>query len=260
MKKLYLDHNIISYLRKNEFQELNKKIDFLKQDNQIIYSPAHIEEIAVSKLRDHMNDKVIDEELEYLSKLSNNQTLVPTTREKLKLLNESPTICFKRVIEDYSLNDRAEQIEKNVIADANNNGLGEPREMNNINPKDIFLNKEYKQYIVQYLVYIGVIGEDDYNKVLNWKFENFKKKFYILESYINLAANLLEKIGYFREKEEKSRSRMHDVSHIIYSSHCNIFITSDKKLYMKTKAIFSLLEIKTKVILFKLKDSSWQEN
>jgi hypothetical protein len=261
MKKLYLDHNIISYLRKNEFQELNKKIDLLKRNNKIIYSPAHIEEIAVSKLRHNMDDKVINEELEFLSKLSNNCELIPTTRERLELLNELPTICFERVIKDYNIiNDYAERIEHNVIVDANNNGLGEPKEMNNIKPKDIFLNIEYKQEIVQSLIDEKIIEKNDYNEVLNWKFKDFRNKYYILEAYINLSANLLEKIGYFREKEKKSRSRMHDVSHIIYSSHCNIFITSDKNLYMKTKAIFSLLGIKTKVILFKLKDSTWEEN
>lgn len=261
MRKLYLDHNIISYLRKHEYPKLNEKIHLLKQNNQIIYSPAHIEEIAVSKMRENSDDETINKELNFLSEISNNNELLPTTREKLELVKEQPVVCFERVVSDYyRLNDDAEEIEHNVIIDANKNGLEEPREMNNIKPEDIFQNINYKQKIVQSLIDEKIIQKNDYSEVLNWKFKDFRNRFYILEAYINLAANVLEWIGYYREKEAKSRSRMHDVSHIIYSSHCNTFITADKNLYMKTKAVFSLLEIKTKVILFKPKDSTWQEN
>jgi PIN domain nuclease of toxin-antitoxin system len=260
VEKLYLDHNIISYLRKNEFKELNKKVDFLKQNNQIIYSPAHIEEIAVSKMREKIDDKTINKELTFLSEISNNNELLPITREKLELVKELPSLCFERVIKDYILNDDAEKIDKDIIINANSNGLGEPKEMNNIKPEEILNRFQYKELIVLSLVNNNIIDNDKSIEALRWNFNNIKDKFYILESYINSAANVLEWIGYYREKEKKSRSRMHDVSHIIYSSYCDIFITSDKNLYMKTKAIFSLLEIKMKVILFKLKDSSWQEN
>ncbi|MGN6899528.1 hypothetical protein ACTHT7_05795, partial [Neisseria sp. P0017.S010] len=72
--------------------------------------------------------------------------------------------------------------------------------------------------------------------------------FYIVEAYINLAANLLEKLGYYRESENKYRSRLHDVSHMIYGAYCDVFVSADKKMINKLKAIYSALNIPTEVL------------
>ena len=65
---------------------------------------------------------------------------------------------------------------------------------------------------------------------------------------MNLAANCLERIGFKREKEENYRARLHDVSHIVYAAHTNIFVTDDKKLNLKTKAIYSSIDVPSKVM------------
>lgn len=119
--------------------------------------------------------------------------------------------------------------------------------MNNIKPEEVLMPFIYRELILMGLLNNGLIEKKDFEQALRWTFDDIKDRFYIYEAYVNVAANLIEQIGFFREKVKKSRSRLHDVSHIIYAGYCDIFLTNDKKLFMKTKAIFSLLNIHTKV-------------
>lgn len=75
-----------------------------------------------------------------------------------------------------------------------------------------------------------------------------KGRFSVFEAYVNFYANILEKLGYYREKEDKYRARLHDVSHIIYGAYCDVFVSADKKLVKKAKAIYSLLGVPVEVI------------
>jgi hypothetical protein len=132
--------------------------------------------------------------------------------------------------------------------DANTNPIGSPREMNNIEPQKILNKPHYKLLIAEWLLFSSEISTEDFGQSMDWKFSDIKNRFSVFESYVNLAANLLEKIGYHREKKENSRSRLHDVSHIIYGAYCDVFVSADKKMIKKTKAIYSMLEIPTKVL------------
>lgn len=58
-------------------------------------------------------------------------------------------------------------------------------------------------------------------------------------------------MGYHREAKDKSRSRLHDVSHIIYAAYCDTFVTADRRLAKKAQAIYSVLGVSTLVVLAK---------
>lgn len=249
-KKLYLDFNVLIYLKDSEDINLINSIQNLKEkDYLIVFSPAHIEEVAVSEKRYNQPREKTDKDLDFISNFTKNNSLRPVTRNNCILFNESPHECYQRVIKDYSKNDLAELIEKNVLEDAHTNPISEPREMNNKKPEDLLQDIKTKKYILQKLVNNQIIEKKHIKKALQWKFKDIKSKFYIFEAYVDMSARYLEKLGFFREKTKKYRSRLHDVSHIIYSAYCDVFVTNDKKLYNKTKAIYSSLNIDTKIYM-----------
>ncbi len=246
MKKLYLDFNIINYLKDNSLDKVQEVISNFDAYT-IVFSPAHIEEIAVSEKRDNQPKEIINQELDFLYQLAKTNALRPVSREECVMYNETPFDCYNRVIKYCNRNDLAEEIEKSVIEKAHNFPISEPKHMNNLKPEEVLMPFIYRELILMGLLDNRLIEKKDFEQALRWTFDDIKDRFYIYEAYVNAAANLIEQIGFFREKVKKSRSRLHDVSHIIYAGYCDIFITNDKKLFMKTKAIFSLLSIHTKV-------------
>lgn len=227
---------------------LNKKYECIAADNMFVFSSAHLEDIAASEMRDRTEKRIVVEEIEFLSKIAKRNSLRPITRNNVVMYDESPQDCYARVIEQYADNDLAEEIDASIILDANVNPAGNPREMNNIEPQEILNQFIYRVLIAKSLSSQSIIGNDECIASLQWKFSDIENRFSVFEAYVNLAANLLEKIGYYREKEDRSRSRLHDVSHIIYGAYSDIFVSADKKMIKKAKAIYSMLDVPTKVI------------
>lgn len=85
----------------------------------------------------------------------------------------------------------------------------------------------------------------------------YLNSFFLTEYLYELLFNFLYFISYFKEKENyknfsKSstyRGKIFDVTHSIFASHCNIFITSDNRLYKKVNAIYKFLGVNTEVVL-----------
>ncbi|WP_206426990.1 hypothetical protein [Burkholderia gladioli] len=249
MEKLYLDFNVISYLRSGQHQALTTAFNQATKAHLVVFSPAHLEDIAAAAIRDKTPQSITNAEIEFLAEIAGRNALRPITRNQVVLYDESPQDCYSRVVDHYHNNDWAEQIEAEVIDDAHERPAGSPRESNNISPEDILSPIIYRELIVRGLANKGLIGRDEQDAALLWKFTDLKDRFSVLETYINLAANLLEKIGYYREARDRSRARLHDVSHIIYAAYCDTFVTADKKLAKKAQAIYSLLGIGTRVLL-----------
>lgn len=248
MKRLYLDFNVISYLRSGLQPTLTAAFNQAAKDQLVVFSPAHLEDIAASAMRDMTPPSITKAEIEFLAEIAGRNALRPIDRYLVVLYNESPQDCYARVVDQYDGNSLAEQIEAAVIADAHDQPAGSPKEMNNISPADILGNFVHRELIVSHLADEGVIDRDEQCEALSWQFDDLKNRFSVFEAYVNLAANLLEKIGYYREAKDRSRARLHDVSHIIYAAYCDTFVTADRKLAKKAQAIYSLLGICTQVL------------
>ena len=248
--KVYLDHNLIVYLRKDLSQELTEKIDKLKRNGcEFIFSPAHLEEVAVSFKRSGVSKEVVDSDIKFLTSLCHNNSLRPVTRDEVRYGTEYPKECYQRVISTYELNDIAETIDERVINDANKNPAGSPKEMNNLEPTKIFNHIHYIELTLLSLMNEGLITQSEATANLTkWPNLNLKDRFCVLAHSVNFAANMLEKMGYFREETKKARSRLHDVTHMVYGRYADIFVTNDTKLLKKTQAIYSLLGIPTLVL------------
>ncbi|CUB01615.1 hypothetical protein [Comamonas thiooxydans] len=248
MKKLYLDFNVISYLRSGQQPTLTSAFNEATKEQLVVFSPAHLEDIAASAIRDKTPPSITNAELEFLGKIAGRNALRPITRDRVELHDESPLDCYARVVDQYDVNDWAERVEADVIADAHDRPFGMPAEVNNISPADILSNIVHRELIARGLWSQRLITRDEQIKVLSWQFDDLKSRFSVFEAYVNLAANLLEKLGYYREARDRSRARLHDVTHIIYAAYCDTLVTADKKLIKKAQAIYSLLGISTQVL------------
>jgi len=248
-KVLYLDHNIISYLRKKEDVELNYRMKSAYESGWVVaFSPAHLEEIAVSEKQYDRSSDEVNEEISFLSTIAGRNSLSQLAEKSCEFYDESPDICYQRVVDKYDVNDVAEKINKGVIHDAHDNPWGCPKELNNLNPEDVLNNFIYKEEVIKMLMHHGMVSRDEVDEAFRWSFSDLKDKFYVFSAYVEVAARIVEKKGYFRERRENYRSNLHDVSHIIYAAYCTVFVSSDKKLLKKARAIYSMLNIPTKVM------------
>ena len=76
--------------------------------------------------------------------------------------------------------------------------------------------------------------------------ENFQQ----LEMSIEFLHKTLCDVGYNSDKGiRKNTSGIHDTSHSIYGTYCEVFVTNDKKFSKRLQAIYEFLGLKVKVML-----------
>lgn len=257
MKLLYLDYNLYVYLM-DKNPQLISHINNLKQDAyQLIYSPAHIEEVAVPMMRDKRPIEEAFEKLEFISSLTDNHELLPYKRDDTQIIKkmgtflcrESPKKCYLRVVSNYKNNDIAENLEQEFLEKVTDQNLynNEPSIFNNTKH-----NQVLKKYYEEIMIGFNKVLWDYYkkrhpfsNKTLS--FADIKHDFQKVECMINLLFNWVEALRFFPEPVKKYRSRMHDVSHAIYASYSSEILTSDRKFANKLKVVYDFLSIKTKI-------------
>lgn len=261
MRKIYFDYQLIALLMNKNDLKLESKISKLDDGASIfVYSPAHIEEIAVSRMRNNYPEQKIQEKLDFLSCFTNDFELLPFKRRDVAILEslgvflckEHPRECYKRVIDLYERNDVAEKIDEGVLEMATILNIfgNDPNEFNNTQPNLVLKNDKYVDIIYQSFArnmadnyHIGV----DIDAIRSARFEDIKSDFQVFEALMNVIFNFLEVIRYNPEKVVKHRSRLHDVSHAIYAAYCDFFVSEDRKLREKTKVAYDFLEVKTQV-------------
>lgn len=269
MEKIYLDYNILVYLMNEKdplLEELIQSIDRTKF--QFIYSPAHIEEIAVSTKRNNYPIEKTKEKLSFLSKLTENTEILPFKRTDVRIIEdlgaylceEHPERCYARVSEDYKNNDLAEKMEEDFLNEVTENNIhgNDPNIMNNINPETILSEPKY-DIKTKEKIFISLLRLEKYDKcqvlelmggssnLQELTFLSIKKDYRAIETAMEIVFDKLEEIRYRPEKKKNSRSRLHDVSHAIYAAYCDYFITEDSKLFDKTRAAYAYLKQRTTV-------------
>lgn len=119
--------------------------------------------------------------------------------------------------------------------------------MSNELPNQIF----YHSKVQSYLDYINIHAID----FLIYRLPMENAYFYLsshrkTERLISTLFNVLESIGYRGEKMKKTVSRLHDVSHAIYASKADIFVTADARFAAKCEAVYDYAGVPTKVISY----------
>ena len=268
MKYIYFDHNVIIDLKnkRNPFiAEAVEKLD--KKRYQILISPAHIEEVAALKMHHGNSDDTANLFLDFLAKLTNSKCLLPFKRSDTPqvkkygvfLSEENPIVTYARVIKSYDKNIIAENHQKEKIANGEifekENNISS-KETNNINIQNEI--SKFKPNLHQIIInnYMGlkysglmdsyispdIPGCDQINFAFLGKF------FPLHEMTMEKIFEFLEVRRYFPDKSTQFLSGLHDTTHAIYASYCDVFVTNDKKLRNKTTAAYTWLGINTLIL------------
>ena len=268
MKNLYLDHNLIIDIQKKRKPSIVEAIEDIDRSRyQILFSPAHIEEIAALQKHFCEGKQKVDEVLNLLKNLTNAKALLPYKRRgthQVKLIgvyisDEHPEITYKRVVDGYERNSISEnhQREKYFSGEQYEKKTGvSSRETNNLEIKNKI--NDFKLTLHQIIVdnYHELVSKNKFYEYLpshvpenhEINFESLGAFFPLHEMTIEKIFEYLERIRYFPEKSTSFLSGLHDTTHAIYAAYCDVFVTNDKKLRNKTEATYKWLGINTLIL------------
>ncbi|EFI9568875.1 hypothetical protein LZ617_25125 [Escherichia coli] len=267
MKTLYFDHNIIIDIhnkRKPVVVDRIKELD--RNEFQILFSPAHIEEIAALKMRYNQDDSRVSSYLNLLTELTFSKCLLPYKRTGVNqvkkigvyISDEDPITTYRRVIKNYDRNCIVEEHQKDKIARGilfeKEAGVS-ARETNQINIQrefDLFRPRLYQIVMKNYISLRPSLGE--YLPEIPPS-EDEIKKFSLMGEYFPLHEMIVEKLfeflevrRFFPDKPKQFFSGVHDTTHVIYAAYCDVFVTHDKKLLNKARETYKWLGVNTLVL------------
>lgn len=268
MKKLYFDHNVIIDLQNKRRQNLVDLISNIdRSEYQILFSPAHIEEIAALVMHHGENQETANHKLDFLAKITQSTALLPfkisgasqVEENGIYISAEDPKITYKRVMRVYGVNKIAEEHQKEKIANGERleKEFGtSPKEANNKDIKkeiDIFKPRLH-QIIINNYENPSVANlpteslPPSVPKCHDINFEYLRKFFPLHEMAVEKIFEFLEARRYFPDKSTQFLSGLHDTTHAIYAAYCDVFVTNDTKLNKKAAAAFSWLGVNTLVL------------
>lgn len=276
MRYLYLDQNV--YIEALENMVLRERIKSLpSKDIQCVYSPAHIEEIYKveandkSQYRDKMKGLMA-----IISEATNNMEILPTASE-LIIKKEHPSRCYSRV-KGIDTRERVEQDSKikfevdtanykrSLNADKHNSSISniEPEKIwefpsvkaviDDFNEKrEVIINNYNNSLEVQLLALINIDKRlPDSFRLQQGNFAMLKSSHKQLEYTIEILFRILNFSGYYAEKSEKTTiSGTHDISHSIYGTKADCFLSTDRRFAKKCQAVYHFLGVNIPIVYCK---------
>ncbi|ARW49448.1 hypothetical protein [Acetobacter pasteurianus] len=233
--KIYFDRQI--YIYYDEREELKDKIcNDQREGHVFLYSPAHIEEIALDAASG--NEHRLENELNKIIKITNQFSFVSQDHIKCRIILDKVHSCLSRVRDNNGLSEteRAKSMQKQMSMHLV--GLVDKKIKRILSHKkydEIFSFKDIKKE-----------AEDNLNKYKKYE-SNFSER----RNLIAMLFMILEKYGWKQSSDpKKAGNNMHDVTHAIYASYGDIFVTNDQRLKDLSKAVFMFMGLKTEVIYY----------
>lgn len=264
MKSLYFDNNIIIDIKNLKNESLIQKVNELdKQEYQVVFSPAHIEEIAATVMHHGQSQEVAEDKLDFLACLTDSIALLPFHMESLELIandgifiyREHPRETYKRVIAHYDRNAIAEAHQAEKLANGKKFEIAHgvtAKEVNNLDIiKEIdFLKPTLHQIIINHYNDLRLSDLRGYIPTAcptcsDLHFSYAKNYFPIHQAMIEKLLEFLEVRRFFPDNQNQFLSSLHDTTHAIYAAYCDVFVTNDRKLRKKMSAAYQWLGVKT---------------
>ncbi len=266
MKKLYFDHNVIIDIQNSRKKSLQDVVNTLNENKyQIVFSPAHIEEIAAIIMHHNQQPEIVNDKLNFLAALTNSVALLPYHRNNLELIEhdgifvyrEHPKDVYDRVIDNYDRNIIVEKHQQEKLSNGENfenvHSVSS-KETNNINivsELDYFKPRLHQMIIDFWRTYDSNLKEympEICPKCADLNFQYAKNYFPIHQMMIEKLLEFLEVRRFFPDSPNQYLSSLHDTTHAIYAGYCDIFVTNDNKLKQKVSAVYQWMGIKTSVL------------
>ncbi len=210
---------------------------------QPVYSIAHLFE---AKQKSNLTDEFIVARCGFLHRLTQS-TYVEFNQVSLRneICNRAPLSVCDQIpsgLIDY-MNDHIEQLSPIIGAIISIEDFPlKPIMANNLSPTD-FLNKVNEFLLAR----TGKSMSDFFkeNTSGNHRFFQFDLS-KIVETLV--LFHLIDELGFHPDGKGKVRSRMFDALHVHFASVCDVFITSDSKMFHKASAVFQYYGLNTKTV------------
>ena len=246
---IYFDNNTYIYLKKYI------PIDKINREYQYVYSPAHLEELANSiRENDFQYNEIIEQDLYYLSKLTDNVEFLPDTNNGITINRESPDEPLRRVIKDFDGTVLSEQMEKEFLEKRKSMRDEYALKVRGDNISGVLSSTVAEKALNQFAWYQEYKKES--GKRIFW--ERYKNNYSFLFESLTGLVYLLDILDNNPEPVKKYRSHLHDTTHLIYATRSNLFITNDKRLEDKANEIYRFLDIPVEVKNYKSFLESWK--
>lgn len=268
MKYIYLDNNIVIDLKNKRSQGVIDAVDGLKRDAyRIVFSPAHLEEIANTVKHHGQSGDSADEKVLFLKELTESYCFLPYPRNGLvsvrnngiNTYKENPEDTYERVFSMHDRNIIAEKHQKEKLL--NGEQVEASGSINKVeaNNSDIQVTlekyrKDLKKIVRSHHIAmkrhpdLGVFVPKQQITASMLRFGYIRSYFPIFEIVVEKLMEYLESQRYFPDKSEKFVASLHDTSHAIYAAYADIFVTNDGNFAHKVKAIYQWLGVETKVM------------
>ncbi len=285
-KKIYLDYNIVSYIV-DPIEEGVERIfpdniaEFISKNSDVVYSPAHMEELCVPYLSGSRGLEDVSDKLLKISNLTEDLSIGPGFRRGMRVVSrmgpfgahfhhESTLVCFERVYLHRGLNKSAEKGQEdfsNRAADTDVSSVV----VNNVDPMSLFGNdgaaqavmSEYKEILeagsvvnVKFNIACAEFINEEIRRTLAEGPESPRESFPLIANFhaavmamIEAAMKFLTISRFYPEPVAKSRSDMHDITHAIYGAYCDYFVTNDRRFFRKCVAVFEYLGVPCRVMM-----------
>ncbi len=257
-KMIYLDYNLFESYRQDDIPGLRAAVDAIKDKHILPYSPAHMEDLASSLMWKEHNEEEIrillersEDRLQNVINISKMVELLPAPDHQPTYVDrEHPGECLIRVLRHFDRNEFLEVREHNFLKGMKENDVAGKRasKVSNL-PVDFLSTPDFDTAILEgYAAEHALLLKKKEAGLENFKWPEISKSHEVLEHVFEVLMNYLEEIRFRPEDVKLSRSRMHDVTHSIYATKADYFITGDNRFYHKVRAVYDYLGVPTKVL------------
>ncbi len=246
--RIYPDTNIFVYLENGTLTVSDIEDVVGSKINSIFYSASHIEEALEIKgdNEQHRQDR-INRRLETIQKITQGNYIHENLKNEVFECNESPFEVIKTITE-VSFAQNSMKGLANFINEEQKNEVRkllsiDPSRMNNYKPEEVVehLNKKLTETGQTYkfldMIEIGISHHPD-------------GKTFGVSNRIAGVFELLDMLGYWKDKynDKSNYARFWDSSHTFFAAHFDYFITNDKRTVNKSKVVYNIYDVNTKVI------------
>lgn len=277
IERYYFDYNIYNKIIR---EDIKINSEFLRCNN-IFLSVAHIEEYYKAYKNDvsNLNNNSLAKMKNIMINISKKRIILnPAKNSRIHAKNQTFDECLD-IIRKYDTRDIIENDGKEI-------NILEKCIVENLKEEDqkVKFNStlDFKQIWERPEVLKGISEFSEFYKIYNWIcferlipiygidgarkviftlpkdfelgkdcFKNTIPDFKLLECVMEYLHKVLSRCGFHRDKDiRKTISGIHDVSHSIYATYCNYFVTLDANFRKRVEAIYYYLGINTELLSF----------
>lgn len=244
----YLDNNIFVDIEQylistdNLIKNIDTKLD------KFYFSASHIQE--ANEITGETNEiivKRLSKRFETISKVTDDNYLyIELGSNNLHKLKEKPWTVYE-TINQFSIGKQAMKSMVNTVDEEQKDSFRKElnidlMRINNYSPSEVIEQINSKSDLMGGFTLVGLI-----EKAIELHPQG---KEFGLHNRIGGIFELLDMIGYWKDKfnEKSNYARLWDSSHTYFASHCDYFISNDKRTRNKARVVFEIYGIKTKVV------------